>query len=265
MRVIVVGARGFVGSALVAEARSRGLDVTPVSAKDVAQGDAGAAIVYASGVASGAASAPELAFRRHVVDAARWAAAPHQRFFYISSTRVYDGAPATTEETPLALQPADADAYVASKIAGEALVLGISPRTHVLRLSNVAGPSLRSGLFLSEILRQAASTGEVALRSALDSAKDYVDVRDVAAWALDAVVGGAPRVLNLAAGRNLTHGALLDALASCTPLRVRVAEGAPSIVVPPIDVTRLHAAFPRTPRDPLAELPGYFAAFAAAR
>jgi nucleoside-diphosphate-sugar epimerase len=261
VRVIVVGARGFVGSAVVAEARSRGLTTIARSAEDEPEGDAQAAIVFTSGLASGAAQQPQLAFRRHVYDAARWLAAPHHAFVYVSSTRVYDGAPSTRESTVLAVEPASADPYVSSKIAGESLALASSPHAIVVRLSNVAGPSTRSELFLSDVLRQAARDGVVSLRSTLDSSKDYIDVRDAAAWILDAATARAPRVVNLAAGRNTTHGELLAALAQVTPLRVVVAPGAPTVVVPSIDTAAVQAAFPRRLYDPVAELPGYFAAF----
>jgi dTDP-4-dehydrorhamnose reductase len=183
---------------------------------------------------------------------------------YVSSTRVYDGAEATGEGTRIGVLPGVSDPYVSSKIAGECAVLAASPRALVARLSNVAGPSVRSGLFLSDILRQAARDGTVQLRSALTSSKDYVDVRDAAAWTVDLALAGAPRILNLAAGRNLEHGELLDALARVAPLRVVVAEGSPEIIVPSIDAGLAQVTFPRALRDPLVELPGYFKAFQAA-
>ncbi|MGD1067461.1 MAG: hypothetical protein ABR975_11650, partial [Vulcanimicrobiaceae bacterium] len=106
--------------------------------------------------------------------------------------------------------------------------------------------------------------GEVHLRSTLISAKDYIDVRDSAAWTLDIGAAiGTPRVLNLAAGRNITHGAWLEALQALLPVRVVIAPGSPDVVLAPIDVERIQAAFPRTLRDPLAELPDYLSAFRA--
>ena len=263
MRLTVVGSRGFIGSAIVAAARARGVVPLERSADDEPEGDPETTIVFASGVASGASADPAFAFRRHVVDAARWLAAPHRTFVYLSSTRVYDGAPSTHEATRLVLDPASTDPYVSSKIAGESLVLASAPDAVVLRLSNVAGPSTRSALFLSDVLRQAARNGVVELRSSLDSAKDYIDVRDVAAWTLDAAASRGPRVLNLATGRNTTHRELLDALAKVTPVRTIVAPGSPTVVVPPIDATRVQGAFPRRLYEPAAELAAYFAPFRA--
>jgi len=262
--VIVVGARGFVGGAIVAEARARGLAVLERRTDDEAAGDADAAIVYAGGVASGAARDPQLAFRRHVGDAVRWAAVPHRSFVYLSSTRVYDGADATREDARVRVLPGGSDPYVSSKVAGECAVLAVSPRAFVARLSNVAGPSVRSELFLSDILRQAASEGIVRVRSALTSSKDYIDVRDVAAWTVDLALTGGPRILNLAAGRNLAHGELLGVLTRIAPVSVVVADASPEIVVTAIDAGLVQATFPRALRDPLAELPGYFKAFQAA-
>ncbi len=243
----------------------RGLDVVSRRADDVADSDQDDVVIYASGVAFGANDARRAAFAAHVADAARWAWAPHRRFAFVSSTRVYDHASSTAEDAVIGLVPESADAYVGSKLAGEALVLGSDESARVVRLSNLAGPAVRSGLFLSDIMRQAANGGVVRLRSALDSSKDYVDVRDAAAWTLDVALDGDERVYNVAAGRNTTHGALLDRLAALVPgLRVEIAPGSATAVAAPIETNRITRAFPRALHDPLAEMPGYFAAFAEA-
>lgn len=163
------------------------------------------------------------------------------------------------------MTPGHGDAYVHSKLAGEIAVLGTTPRGRIARVSNLAGGSVRSGLFLSDVLRQAATDGIVRLRSARDSAKDYLDVRDAAAWVLDVALNGTERIYNLARGVNTTHGELLDALGRVADVRIEIPADAPTAIAPPIDATRIAAAFPRTPRDPVAELPAYFAAFTAAR
>ncbi len=221
--------------------------------------------MYASGVAFGANAARREAFAAHVADASRWAWAPHAAFVFVSSTRVYDHAASTDEDAVLGVAPAHADAYVASKLAGEALVLGTDERARVVRASNIVGPSVRSGLFLSDIIRQAAQDGVVRLRSALDSSKDYLDVRDAAAWSLDVALAGTERIYNLAAGRNTTHAELLGALERAVPnLRVEIAPGSATGITAPIGNARVATAFPRALYDPVAEIPGYFTAFAAA-
>jgi nucleoside-diphosphate-sugar epimerase len=266
VEVVVVGARGFIGSAIVDEVRARGWTAVARRATDSADVPQDAIVVYASGLASRAAEQPAAAFQRHVIDAARWTAVPHRRFVYISSTRVYDAAPSTNEVAALPVLPGRTDSYVASKLAGEAFVLAVDQRAVVARLSNVAGPSVRSELFLSDILRTAAQTGTVRLRSGLDSAKDYIDVRDVATWVADLADAAAPpRIVNLAFGQNITHRAWLEGIARCLPLRVDVAPASPTIVVPAIDTAVVQGLFPRRLRDPLAELPSYVRAFQAAQ
>jgi nucleoside-diphosphate-sugar epimerase len=263
--LVLVGARGFLGGAVAEAAMTRGIKVTPARAGDeAASGDADI-VVYVSGLAFGANTNPAEAYRRHVVDAARWASAPHASFTYVSSTRVYEGSDGTGEATPLTVTPGLGDVYVHSKLAGEIAVLDTTARGRVARVSNLAGGSVHSGLFLSDVLRQAATDGVVRLRSALDSAKDYLDVRDAANWLLDVAAKGTERIYNLARGRNTSHGELLDALAQIAGVRVEIPAGAPTVIVPPIDATRITSEFPRVVRDPVAELPGYFAAFTAAR
>jgi nucleoside-diphosphate-sugar epimerase len=266
MRLVVVGARSFVGGAVVAEGRSRGCEVVERRAEDPADTDASTVVVYVSGVSFGASAQPLVAIRRHVIDAARWVAAPHRRFVYVSSTRVYDGAATTREDAVLAVRPGETDVYISSKVAGESIVLAHDADTVVVRLSNAAGPSTQSRLFLSDVLRQAVETGEVHLRSTLVSSKDYLDVRDAAAWTLDVASAepGGERVVNVAAGRNIAHGTWLDALGALLPVRVMIAPGSPDVIFAPIDIERIQAAFPRRLRDPIAELPGYLDAFRAA-
>ena len=158
----VVGARGFIGAMLADALRCGGHTVlTRRSDEDPAR-DSGH-VIYVSGVAWGAEERPNDAYDVHVnAFVGRWRfLAGTESFTFVSSTRVYDGAAATTEDTPLVARPAEPrEVYALSKIAGENLVLAQGDRnTKVVRLSNVFGPSLRSELFLSQLLRAAVRTG----------------------------------------------------------------------------------------------------------
>ncbi len=178
-----------------------------------------------------------------------------RRFLYISSTRVYDGTSSTGEAQGLVLDAPDrVDVYRASKIAGEALVLSGHEDACVLRLSNVYGTSFDSGLFLSDILRQAATSGRVQVRTSETSAKDYVSVDDVAEAALAlCALDRTERIYNVARGGNTRHGEIFSVLRACG-ITVEVPADAPASVAAPIAVERLAQDIAWQPRDVLADL-----------
>lgn len=263
-RFTVVGARGFIGTALVAALRAQGAEVTVRRSDESAERDRGH-VIYASGVAWGAERRPAEAYEIHVERVRRaLGAGGADSFTFLSSTRVYDGAPATSEDTPLVVHPwTGADTYAISKLAGENLVLAHpDARLRVARLSNVFGPSFRAELYLSQLLRAAVREGVIAVRTARDSAKDYVAIDEVAALVPEIARRGRERLYNVARGRNTTAGDILDAIALATGARVEVAPGSPSAIVPPISIARLAAEFPAPALDVVGAIPELARAFA---
>lgn len=265
-RVTVVGARGFVGSAVVAHARALGAETIECRHDDVPRDVDLGLVAYCSGVAYGADKHPLDAYRLHVAAVAELAATRrYERIVYLSSTRVYDRSDGTNE-TGVSSVRSDAagDTYALSKLAGEGVVLQAGERNRVVRASNIYGASLRSRLFLSDILRQAAATGRIELRSSLESSKDYVSVDDVAAMLLAVGAGSRERIYNVAAGENVAHGALLEAILPVLPAQVRVAPGSPTVTVPRIDIARVSQEFAFEPRRVLDDLPRVAREFEAA-
>jgi nucleoside-diphosphate-sugar epimerase len=261
-RMTVVGARGFIGAAVAARARAGGWDVVECRHDDVPGGNLGT-IVYCSGVAWDAGNDPLRAYAVHVTAIAGiLARSPHERAIYLSSTRVYDRAASTSEAAVTGVRSdAGGDVYALSKLAGEGAVLGAGASNRVVRLSNVYGASFRSGLFLSDILRQLAETGRIALRTSRESSKDYVSVDDVAECILRIAAGSEHAVYNVAAGRNTSHGALLDAILRAVPAEIAIASDAPTVTVPAIDVERVRRVFAFEPRNVLDDVPALVAAF----
>jgi nucleoside-diphosphate-sugar epimerase len=262
-RVAVVGGRGFVGSAVARRAEEAGYAVDVRSHEASFDGEEFDAVVYCSGVAWGAQERPLDAFETHVSAVARILRTVQSgRFIYLSSTRVYDGAASTDEAQRLILDaPERIDAYRASKIAGEGVVLCGHRSPCVLRLSNVYGPSFDSGLFLSDILRQAGTFGKIDVRTSEASSKDYVSVEDVAKVAID--VCGLDRVAhvyNVARGKNTTHGEIFSVLRAQN-VDVGVPDDAPTSVAPQISVDRLARDVSWQPRDVLADLPDLLRSF----
>ena len=168
---------------------------------------------------------------------------------YLSSSRVYRrSASPATEDSLLGCDPNQLeDLYDISKMLGESVSLLSTPRAHILRLSNVYGHDPKSPTFLASIIRQALETGEIVLRTALTSAKDYIGIDDVIDVILDIVREGTQSIYNVACGRNTSHGALVAAISKITDCRVRVAPGAPEIVEPLISIQRLEDEFAFAP------------------
>jgi nucleoside-diphosphate-sugar epimerase len=264
-RFTIVGGRGFIGSALAATLRERGAEVRTVAHRDVRGDEALGQVIYASGVAASAAGDASYAFGAHVegvrrvLDGGRF-----DSLLYLSSTRVYGTSGNTSEDATLNVAPESGrDAYRVSKIAGETLCLAQpNPSVRVARLSNVAGESFASPLFLSDVLRQAASSGRVVLHTTRDSAKDYLTIGDACRYLLEIAASGRARLYNVAAGENVENGAICDVLAA-RGIAIEIDADAARAVTPPIDVRRVRAEFGPPRETLLARLPALLERFTA--
>jgi nucleoside-diphosphate-sugar epimerase len=264
-RFTIVGGRGFIGRALRECLRTAGHAVEVRTHLD-ASGDAPLGhVIYASGIAGAAANDPAYAYGAHIDGVRRiLETARFDSFLYLSSARVYGASAETSERAPLAVEPdGGRDLYRITKIAGEARVLAHpSPTVRVARLSNVTGESFTSSLFLSDVLRQAASSGRVTVRTTRTSAKDYITVGDACRYLIAIASGGTERVYNVAWGANITNGAIYDAL-NAQGIRIDIEPGAADVSLPVVSVRRLQSEFGPPRESVLTNLPGYLERFRA--
>lgn len=253
MSFTVLGASGAVGSALVQDLGRRGADVRGLGRDWFRHMDQPwGHVIYAIGLTADFRSRPHETVAAHVEVLSRvLRSARFDSLLYLSSTRVYQRATSTAEDTCLPTLPSDpSDLYNLSKLMGESLCLSDPrPTVRVARLSNVVGgQDPASDNFVPSLLRDFAH-GQVRLRSAATSAKDYIAMSDVTELLPRIAEAGRLRLYNVASGRQITHAAWIERLQRRhRECQVDVAPGAPELSFPPIDVRRLRSEFGHAPR-----------------
>ena len=263
MKYTVLGATGFIGSHVAALARSLGHEVVCPGRDDNLDGQHLGHAIYSIGITADFRRRPHDTVTAHVTKLQEvLTRTSFDSLVYLSSTRVYarcaspdelseraSSWPGVSEETAIPVMPTDfSDLYNLSKLMGESIALASSPRVRVARLANVVGPDFDSDNFILSVIRDCVRNGRVELKTALDSAKDYVAVEDVAALLLQLGPAGSHSVYNVASGVNTTHGEIVRALTQLTGATVSVAETSPTITFPRIDIRRAATEFHFTPR-----------------
>ncbi len=222
MRLLVIGARGYLGSHVRSRAEAAGMEVVTAGRTahyhlDLADGpDRVAAVIAAAAPdavvnCAGATAGPDLVAVNltgtHALAQAMLRTGPG-RLVHLGSAAEYGPAEVpVTERTP----PRPTSLYGVTKLAGTRLVelaVAAGLDAAVLRVFNPVGP----GAPLSSLPGRLAAELKAALRQgtdvrvgSLDAVRDFVDVRDVA----DAVVAAvrAPAlphpVLNIGGGRGM--------------------------------------------------------------
>ncbi|MFF7646339.1 NAD-dependent epimerase/dehydratase family protein [Streptomyces canus] len=234
MRLLLLGGTEFVGRAVAEAALAHGWDVTvfhrgrhaPVAGVRSLHGDRtapGGLTALADGgpwdlVVDTWSAAP-----RAVRDTARLLQDRADRYAYVSSCSVYTWPqPAGyTEEAPVvegASADADATDYARDKRGGELAVLDAfgTDRSLLVRAGLILGPYENIGR-LPWWLGRIARGGRVLAPGPRGLPLQYVDVRDLAQWTLDAADAGLDGAYNLVSPRgHTTMGELLDACVTVT-------------------------------------------------
>ncbi len=209
MRVVVAGASGFVGSALVRACRDAGIDVLPVARSarpspglivvpDYSHTPPGDVLVHLaeSRDLALAEAEGEAHIARAVSVAQGLLAIGFRRVVYASSGVVYGDqvdSPRRPEE-----QARPRGVYARGKLAVERLVLG-HPSGVVARLANVYGAGMADNNVLADILAQVPGTGPVYVRDAAP-VRDFIEVLDAAIGLMALATGSATGVYNLGCG-----------------------------------------------------------------
>jgi GDP-4-dehydro-6-deoxy-D-mannose reductase len=214
VRVLVTGARGFVGAHLVAVLRARGHDVVPADrhgseetllvdvtdplavrgAVELAQPDAVAHLAAQAFVPDALADpVTTFAVNAHgtlnVLEAVRAQTqnGVSPRLLVVGTAEVYGVQPPEAYPLRETAAPSPRNPYAASKLAAEALALGYA-RSYgvdavVTRAFNHIGPGqderFAVASFAAQVARAAAGGERVVRAGNLEAARDFLDVRDV--------------------------------------------------------------------------------------
>lgn len=268
--ITVLGAGGWIGSALMAELRRKG---RPGRAVDRAGLPAWLAerdqqyrgpVIYGIGLTADFRQRPHDTAEAHVGLLTQVLQRPGvEQILLLSSTRVYARSADTRETASLPCLSSDpSDLYNLSKLLGEALVLqDPRPDLKVVRLSNVVGPGQPTSTFVGALMSEARAGGMVTIQQPADTAKNYVAMADVVRLLPLIAELGQHRLYNLGSGHNTSHAEVAVWLER-QGVSVRFASGEASstgLSFPPLSIERLAAEF-EPPDDPFRQTlscPGY--------
>lgn len=255
----ILGATGTIGGRLVADLRIAGHDVHAPARGENVYGRRLGHVIYAIGITADFRTKPLETIEAHVsVLRDLIAHADFESLTYLSSTRVYGTGQSGREDALLSVDPNNpSDLYNLSKLTGESLCLHCGrANVRAVRLSNVVGgDDSGSENFIPALMRE-AKTGYILLKTALESAKDYIHIDDVIAMLPRIATSGRRRLYNLGAGRKISHREWAYRLAAHFNCRVDVMPNAPIVDFPNIDITRIREEFGFQPRDVLRALLG---------
>lgn len=194
--LLVLGATGFVGSAIVAEARSRGLTVLEIGRDNYKPGLSARWLINANGN-SKKYLAREQPAREFDLSVRSTMQSLHdfqyERYCFLSSIDVYDNVhnPSANGENA-AIQRDKLSPYGLHKLMAEDLVRHYAPHWTILRMGGFIGPGLRKNS-IYDLLKG------VPLRVHPDSRYQYQHTRALAQIALDFLADGAEHeIVNVA-------------------------------------------------------------------
>jgi nucleoside-diphosphate-sugar epimerase len=234
--LIVLGSAGFVGSAVVAEARARGLRVLEVDRDTYRAGLSARWLINANGNSKKflAREEPALEFDlsvRSVMQSLQ--DFTFERYCFLSTIDVYDNVrdPAANSEDAV-IRRDRLSAYGLHKLLAEDLVRHYAPRWLVLRMGGFVGPGLRKNS-IYDLLKG------LPVRVHPDSRYQYQHTRVLAATALDLLTAGSERTIWNVAGEGTLSLREIAALLPGARLPDTV-EGAPEVYE--VNLAKLKAA-----------------------
>lgn len=257
--ITVLGAKGWIGSALVADLQRQGKPVIPVDRASLpgwlASKEPAGLLIYSVGLTADFRQRPHETVDAHVSLLSKVIQRRGvEHLLLLSSTRVYARSTDTSETALIPCLSSDSsDLYNISKLLAETLVLqDPRPGFKVARLSNVVGPDQPITTFLGALLAEAREQGKVLIQQPADTSKDYVGLSDVVRLLPQIASKGTHRLYNVGSGQNTSHFELATWLESQgveVSLTPKVSSG---FSFPPLGIDRLREEFD-PPGDPFRQ------------
>lgn len=231
MRILVLGGTVFLSAEIARQALARGHDVTALARGTAALPPEGAAFVQADRALGADAyvgldgdwdEVVEVSWDPgQVSDALVALAGRAGHWTYVSSCSVYaDHAQTNTDESAALLPELEvgadaADFYGEAKVSCERRSAdAVGPRLHISRPGLIVGPGDASDRFGYWPARFARDNDPVLVPDLPDALTQVIDVRDLAAWLLDAAekrIAGTFNAVGHTVGFNAVLGAAIDA------------------------------------------------------
>lgn len=255
--ITVLGASGFIGSALARRLTGMGLTSLAPDRKQKLTGANLGDIIYCVGLTADFRSRPFETVEAHVEHLVHVLRdCDFQSLVYLSSTRVYrNQAGLASEDDSLSVDSSNPDdLYSISKLMGESVALSCGRKVRVVRLSNVYGPDFTSENFLSLMLRDAVSKKQFTVRTSPESEKDYISINDVVGGLIKITREGKHNVYNLASGVNVSNQQLTQRLSELTKCRIDFDPLAVKQCFPRVSIDRMRSEFGFQPSSVLDDL-----------
>ena len=248
----VLGAGGFIGSAVVRFLRAQGIECnTPAKGDESIFKSSLGNIIYAIGLTADFRTRPFDTVEAHVCLLRRLLQEGNfSSLVYLSSTRVYAASSRTNEDSPVLVDVNNPGfLYNISKLMGESLSLHCGRSgVRVARLSNVVGLRSDTDIFIDQLLAEGFSHGKVHLRTSLTSNKDYIHIDDVAALLVSIATKGRHNLYNVASGVGISNQRIVTLLQKHAGISNSVAEDAAMWEFSPISIDRISDEFGFVPR-----------------
>jgi nucleoside-diphosphate-sugar epimerase len=245
--ITILGAAGLIGSRLCKRLTERSIEHYAPDREDAAITNRNLGnIIYCIGVTADFRSRTFDTVEAHVCNLLRLLRdCDFDSLLYLSSCRLYSarGGFAREEDKLVAAPLNPDDLYNLSKALGESLALNSKRKVRIARISNVYGDDFRSQNFLSSVIRDAVTRGEVIVRTSPDSEKDYIHSDDVVDCLIKLANGSRHEIYNIASGENVSNQELMDYVSRITGCSVVFEAGAPTLKFPKIDIERVRKEF----------------------